>query len=234
MKATSEHQKSKIRLGTTPSDHLAWILRFIDMKLKELSAGQLSDLGWEYKTLENLNPLGFLFGGVKSADSSKKSPLLLGEEYGEQVNEEPPGLEEMDKVQKQLKIHVHEFLYNHQTKKEFIHLKLGVKSLIPYFKNDPKAAFHYPCELTISADVESQWSMKLLFLLGYLGHEISECRECRTIFHVERKDQVFCKRRCLNRYAQRLHQEKKRQGNKKVRVTKKPGSFNIPHRKGKK
>lgn len=211
MPLASERQKAKKRLGATPSHYLAWLIRFVQVDLDTLSAGQLSDLGWEFVTLESLDVLGTLFGGMKSANGTKKAPLLLEDGMGQLIREKPADPKELHQVQDALRPRVNEFLSNHQTSLEFSSLTLTIESLVPFFTNDPKAAFAYPCRLGLTVTEKDEWNLKLIFLLAHLGHEVRQCRECSTIFVAERKDQFFCTRRCVSRSAQREFQKRKRE-----------------------
>jgi len=208
----SEIAKSRKRLGFTPLSHLKWILRFVQLDFDTISAGELLDTGWEYLALENTNPMATFVGGPRQMGAEKKASAYIESGVGELVPEgspSPSSAEQMLPTQTALKWAINRFLGTGGVELSLSALTVRVQTLTPHHMTQ-QALFHYPCQLTLEMPEKEQWAFKLGFLLGVFGHGVRRCPECETIFLADRKDQICCQRRCVNRKAQRDFQKRKK------------------------
>jgi hypothetical protein len=210
-------QKARERLGDTSRKVLRWLLRFVYTDLAKLSEGQWLDLQEEFREFTNhgtsLNPKK-----VPPWHSSYPEMESRVDERGDWVMWRSLA----EESQKNLRVWLERLMETYDLEFDPMPIKFRVRSLRYYYPSDVMKETKYP-EATglksIFLNGHHVFAYHVAQILASHCDRLCRCTECQTIFLVDRRQQVFCSPRCLNRVTQRRWREsqKKKAQKKKIK-----------------
>jgi len=213
-----ETQKAAERIGETTETALQWLLRFAKVDLAKLSEGQWLDLEKEVKFFVVEGPPGLRVRwnvGKKSRrswrieTSASPSPAFRPTIFWRSY---------VAKLQKLLREWLDQLMQYHII--EFSRMPLTLrfshpKQFLPRL-SDAELPENGGCYVYFDNYVDT-FTYNVAHILGAHSGRLRLCAECKAIFLADRRQQVFCSSRCLNRVTQRRWREKQ----KKKQQTKK-------------
>lgn len=210
-----ERQKARERIGETSEKALQWLLRFAKTNLSQLTEGQWLDLEQEMGVFIMEPPPGL---SVRWDPGTKQRPglKLLRSTLHPTPGFRPkifwrsrvtgfqgPLREWLDDFMKPLGVC-------------FKPMRLEIRVLHPKYFLPGLTDAQLPENFGFSAlfeNYEQVFAYNVAHLLSAHSGRLRLCRECNHIFLADRRQQVFCSARCLNRVTQRrwreAHKEKR-------------------------
>ena len=229
-----ERQKARERIGETSEKALQWLLRFAKTDLSQLTEGQWLDLEKEMDVFIMEPPPGLSVRwdpGTKPRPGLKLKPSL----------HPTPGFRpkifwrsRVTSFQGPLRKWLDDFMKPGGIWFEPMRLQVLLRHPKYFFSGLTDAQL--PENFGFSAlfeNYEQTFAYNVAHLLGAHSGRLRLCGECKHIFLADRRQQVFCSARCLNRVTQRRwreaqkeKQERRRHRSKSSRKRSRGGATN--------
>ena len=206
-----EVRKAATRIDETPGASMGWLMRFSQMNLSELSAGQWTDLCYEINVFGDSllpGPKGFpiqLSYGLSYRDwegnfrcAEEDIPRLMAMASKDQRLPFPlPPRAKVEKLQKEVYHRLDTFLREDRCRFPLPTIDIN---LIRFPDLDQVLT------LLIVDRPQKLFTYNISLLLCSHALRIRRCPECIRIFLADRKNQVYCSVRCQTRVATRKYQ----------------------------
>jgi hypothetical protein len=195
------------RIGNTPEEGLAWVLRFCDRALDGLSAGDWQNLIYEVLWFSIMGPP--IPGAIPTPDIPSELDQMLHEPDSPLLSKDT-----IVELQQWAKAHLREFIDDWETS-----IPLHPESVL-IIKRDRKTA---KAEMTLKTqNLHQGFAFSFAQTLRVAGARLNQCPECQKYFSA-RSNQTYCSPRCQNRVSLAKFRENKKPKNRKTKSLRKRG-----------
>ena len=197
-----ERQKAAERIGDTSDKVLRWLLRFNNTDLSKLTEGQWLDLERECYVFLTDGPPASHKRSTTWPDRGWRLPISPHPRAKSRV----PGMSRrtVQDFQESLRTWLERLMQTYRLDFPPMPITLLIfhpKRFLSGIADSqlPVNGFYFP----YFEDYHQVFAYHVAHILGDHSGRLRRCTECETIFLMDRRQQVFCAPRCLNRVTQR-------------------------------
>lgn len=211
-------QKARERLGDTTEKVLRWLLRFAWTDLSKLSEGQWLDFEEEFHEFLRYAP---------PASRKKITKWPRPPEMTSFISEWSALRGLAEESQANLRAWLERLMQTHELEFDPMPLTLRLRRLRYFVDSDVVKDSKLPEQgglESIFQNAHQVFAYLVAHILAAHCGRLRRCTECQIIFLVDRRQQVFCSSRCLNKVTQRRWRANQPKKTRKKKLTDKSGN----------
>ncbi len=194
------------RIGTTSEKVLRWLLRFAHTDLSKQSEGQWLDFQEEFREFLDCGP-----PGTRKKLATWPNPRWGPPQPRARLRVSSMWRNTVESCQRDLRSWLEKLVEEHSLQFEPMPITLHVyhpRFFVADSVKDSQLFEEGGCFPSFPND-HQVFAYHVAHVLGAHSGRLRRCTECRTIFLKDRRQQLFCSARCLNRVTQRRWRNKK-------------------------
>lgn len=190
-----EVDKARERIGTTTDQAMAWLLRFSQEEVPQMSAGDFLNLQFELVALETYGP------PIQATPVFGIPPKARFHDTSLDQYDRLPNRDEVENFRSWLSQTLEGIL-----KKENMIMEMPPVNLRLLYDDDyygENQEIHPGWFLAESSNGPCTRSYRLIVLIAHVANKIRRCPECHKVFLADRRNKEYCTARCQSRVATR-------------------------------